>query len=48
MLVLSYFNIRNLRNADIIGKCNVPQTTISILRGADIKLFRICGLSLLR
>ena len=22
MLVLSYFNIRNLRNADIVGKCN--------------------------
>ena len=21
MLVLSYFNIRNLRNADIVGKC---------------------------
>jgi hypothetical protein len=24
ILVLSYFNIRNLRNADIIGKRNKP------------------------
>jgi len=24
ILVLSYFNIRNLRNADIVGKCNKP------------------------